>query len=150
MDFMDIRKRVFTFPKMGEKAYFVAIPTSSGTGSEVTPFAIITDAETGVKSPIADYELLPNMAIVDVDNMMTQPKGLTSASGIDVMTHAIEAYVSIMATDYTDGLALKAAKAVFDYLPRAYDNGANDPKARRRWQTHPVWQEWHLQTHFLD
>ena len=132
MDFMDIRKRVFTFPKMGEKAYFVAIPTSSGTGSEVTPFAIITDAETGVKWPIADYELLPNMAIVDVDNMMTQPKGLTSASGIDVMTHAIEAYVSIMATDYTDGLALKAVKAVFDYLPSAYENGANDPIAREK------------------
>ena len=130
MDFMDIRKRVFTFPKMGEKAYFVAIPTSSGTGSEVTPFAIITDAETGVKWPIADYALLPNMAIVDVDNMMTQPKGLTSASGIDVMTHAIEAYVSIMATDYTDGLAMKAVKMVFENLPSAYDNGANDPKAR--------------------
>ena len=132
MDFMDIRKRVYTFPKMGEKAYFVAIPTSSGTGSEVTPFAIITDAETGVKWPIADYELLPNMAIVDVDNMMTQPKGLTSASGIDVMTHAIEAYVSIMATDYTDGLAMKAVKAVFDYLPSAYENGANDPEAREK------------------
>lgn len=130
MDFMDIRKRVFTFPKMGEKAYFVAIPTSSGTGSEVTPFAIITDADTGVKWPIADYELLPNMAIVDVDNMMTQPKGLTSASGIDVMTHAIEAYVSIMATDYTDGLAMKAVKMVFDNLPSAYENGANDPHAR--------------------
>ena len=101
MDFMDIRKRVYTFPEMGKKAYFVAIPTSSGTGSEVTPFAIITDAETGVKWPLADYQLLPNMAIVDVDNMMTQPKGLTSASGIDVMTHAIEAFVSIMATDYT-------------------------------------------------
>ena len=130
MDFMDIRKRVFTFPKMGEKAYFVAIPTSSGTGSEVTPFAIITDAETGVKWPIADYELMPNMAIVDVDNAMTAPKGLTSASGIDVMTHAIEAYVSIMATDYTDGLAMKAVKLVFDNLPSAYENGANDPKAR--------------------
>jgi acetaldehyde dehydrogenase/alcohol dehydrogenase len=130
MDFMDIRKRVYTFPKMGDKAYFVAIPTSSGTGSEVTPFAIITDADTGVKWPIADYEILPNMAIVDVDNMMTQPKGLTSASGIDVMTHAIEAYVSIMASDYTDGLALKAVKTVFDYLPSAYENGANDPKAR--------------------
>lgn len=130
MDFMDIRKRVYTFPKMGEKAYFVAIPTSSGTGSEVTPFAIITDAETGVKWPLADYALLPNMAIVDVDNMMSQPKGLTSASGIDVMTHAIEAYVSIMATDYTDGLAMKAVKMVFDYLPSAYENGANDPKAR--------------------
>lgn len=132
MDFMDIRKRVYTFPKMGEKAYFVAIPTSSGTGSEVTPFAIITDAETGVKWPIADYELLPNMAIVDVDNMMTQPKGLTAASGIDVMTHAIESYVSIMASDYTDGLALKAAKTVFDYLPSAYENGAKDPVAREK------------------
>ena len=130
MDFMDIRKRVFTFPKMGEKAYFVAIPTSSGTGSEVTPFAIITDADTGVKWPIADYALLPNMAIVDVDNMMTQPKGLTSASGIDVMTHAIEAYVSIMATDYTDGLALKAMKLIFKYLPSAYENGGKDMKAR--------------------
>ncbi|MCC2252894.1 bifunctional acetaldehyde-CoA/alcohol dehydrogenase [Ruminococcus sp. CLA-AA-H200] len=130
MDFMDIRKRVYTFPKMGEKAYFVAIPTSSGTGSEVTPFAIITDATTGVKWPIADYELLPNMAIVDVDNAMTAPKGLTSASGIDVMTHAIEAYVSIMATDYTDGLAMKAVKMVFDNLPSAYENGANDPHAR--------------------
>ena len=130
MDFMDIRKRVYTFPEMGKKAYFVAIPTSSGTGSEVTPFAIITDAETGVKWPLADYQLLPNMAIVDVDNMMTQPKGLTSASGIDVMTHAIEAFVSIMATDYTDGLAMKAVKMVFENLPSAYENGANDPKAR--------------------
>ncbi|SHJ46867.1 bifunctional acetaldehyde-CoA/alcohol dehydrogenase [Hespellia stercorisuis] len=130
MDFMDIRKRVFKFPKMGEKAYMIAIPTSSGTGSEVTPFAIITDAETGTKWPLADYELLPNMAIVDVDNMMNQPKGLTSASGIDVMTHAIEAYVSIMASDYTDGLALKAVKMVFDNLPSAYENGANDPHAR--------------------
>ena len=130
MDFMDIRKRVYTFPEMGKKAYFVAIPTSSGTGSEVTPFAIITDAETGVKWPLADYQLLPNMAIVDVDNMMTQPKGLTSASGIDVMTHAIEAFVSIMATDYTDGLAMKAVKMVFENLPSAYVNGANDPKAR--------------------
>ena len=130
MDFMDIRKRVFTFPKMGEKAYFVAIPTSSGTGSEVTPFAIITDATTGVKWPIADYELLPDMAIVDVDNMMTQPKGLTCASGIDVMTHAIESYVSIMATDFTKGLSMKAVKMVFDNLPSAYENGAKDPKAR--------------------
>ena len=125
MDFMDIRKRVFTFPKMGEKAYFVAIPTSSGTGSEVTPFAIITDAETGVKWPIADYELLPNMAIVDVDNMMTQPKGLTSASGLDVLVHALEAYASVMATDYTDGLALKAMKNVFEYLPTAYNEPGN-------------------------
>lgn len=131
-DFMDIRKRVYTFPKMGEKAYFVAIPTSSGTGSEVTPFAIITDENTGTKWPLADYELMPNMAIVDTDNMMSQPKGLTSASGIDVMTHALEAYVSIMATDYTDGLALKAIKSVFEYLPRAYEYGANDPIAREK------------------
>ena len=129
-DFMDIRKRVYTFPKMGEKAYFVAIPTSSGTGSEVTPFAIITDEATGTKWPLADYELMPNMAIIDTDNMMNQPKGLTSASGIDVMTHALEAYVSIMATDYTDGLALKAIKSVFEYLPRAYEYGAKDPIAR--------------------
>ncbi|MGI5896526.1 MAG: bifunctional acetaldehyde-CoA/alcohol dehydrogenase [Oscillospiraceae bacterium] len=132
MDFMDIRKRVYTFPKMGEKAYFVAIPTSSGTGSEVTPFAIITDENSGVKYPLADYELLPNMAIVDTDNMMNQPKGLTSASGIDVMTHALEAYVSIMASDYTDGFALKAMKNVLTYLPSAYENGAKDPTARQK------------------
>lgn len=125
MRFVDIRKRVYTFPKMGEKAYFVAIPTSSGTGSEVTPFAVITDQETGIKYPLADYELLPNMAIVDTDNMMSQPKGLTSASGIDVLTHALEAYASVMATDYTDGLALKAMKNVFDYLPAAYNDGTN-------------------------
>ena len=130
MDFMDIRKRIYTYPKMGTKAYFVAIPTSSGTGSEVTPFAIITDADTGTKWPLADYELLPNMAVVDADNMMNQPKGLTSASGIDVMTHALESYVSIMASDLTDGLALKATKLVFDYLPSAYINGAKDPEAR--------------------
>ena len=130
MDFMDIRKRVYTFPKMGEKAYFVAIPTSAGTGSEVTPFAVITDETTGVKYPLADYALLPNMAIVDPDNMMTMPKGLTSASGIDVMTHAIEAYVSMMASDYTDSMALKAAKNVFEYLPRAYEKGAADVEAR--------------------
>ncbi len=129
MDFMDIRKRIYTFPKMGKKAYFVAIPTSSGTGSEVTPFAIITDRETGIKWPLADYELLPDMAIVDTDNMMSAPKGLTCASGIDVMTHAIEAYVSIMASDFTDGLALKAIKLVFDYLPRAYKDGS-DVEAR--------------------
>ena len=129
MDFMDIRKRVYTFPKMGEKAYFVAIPTSSGTGSEVTPFAIITDQDTGVKWPLADYQLMPNMAIVDTDNMMSQPKGLTCASGIDVMTHAIESYVSIMASDFTQGLSLKAIKLVFDYLPRAYKDG-NDVEAR--------------------
>ena len=132
MRFMDIRKRVYTFPKMGEKAYFVAIPTSSGTGSEVTPFAVITDEKTGVKYPLADYELLPNMAIIDADNMMTQPKGLTSASGIDALTHALEAYASIMSTDYTDGLALKAMKNIFAYLPSAYENGANDPIAREK------------------
>ena len=130
MDFMDIRKRIYVYPEMGKKAYFVAIPTSSGTGSEVTPFAIITDAETGTKWPLADYELMPDMAIVDVDNMMSQPKGLTSASGIDVMTHALEAYVSVMASDMTDGIALKATKLVFDYLPSAYINGAKDPAAR--------------------
>ncbi len=131
MRFMDIRKRVYTFPKMGEKAYFVAIPTSSGTGSEVTPFAVITDQETGVKYPLADYELLPNMAIVDTDNMMSQPKGLTSASGVDVLTHALEAYASVMATDYTDGLALKAMKNVFDYLPTCYNDGS-DVQARQK------------------
>jgi acetaldehyde dehydrogenase/alcohol dehydrogenase len=132
MRFMDIRKRVYTFPKMGGKAYFVAIPTSSGTGSEVTPFAVITDEKTGVKYPLADYELLPNMAIIDADNMMSQPKGLTSASGIDALTHALEAYASIMATDYTDGLALKSMKNVFTYLPSAYENGAKDPIAREK------------------
>ena len=132
MRFMDIRKRVYTFPKMGEKAYFVAIPTSSGTGSEVTPFAVITDDRTGTKYPLADYELLPNMAVIDTDNMMNQPKGLTSASGIDVLTHALEAYASLMATDYTDGLALKAMKNVFEYLPRAYEKGAEDPIAREK------------------
>ncbi|MDE6210196.1 MAG: bifunctional acetaldehyde-CoA/alcohol dehydrogenase [Lachnospiraceae bacterium] len=125
MRFCDIRKRVYTFPKMGEKAYFIAIPTSSGTGSEVTPFAVITDQETGHKYPLADYELLPNMAIIDTDNMMSQPKGLTSASGIDALTHALEAYASIMATDYTDGLALKAIKNIFEYLPTAYEEGNN-------------------------
>ncbi|MDD3252026.1 MAG: bifunctional acetaldehyde-CoA/alcohol dehydrogenase [Lachnospiraceae bacterium] len=129
MRFIDIRKRVYTFPKMGEKAYFVAIPTSSGTGSEVTSFAVITDQETGVKYPLADYELMPNMSIVDADNMMSQPKGLTSASGVDVLTHALEAYASVMASDYTDGLALKAMKNVFDFLPRAYANG-DDIEAR--------------------
>ncbi len=132
MDFMDIRKRIYTFPKMGEKAYFIAIPTSAGTGSEVTPFAIITDADTGVKWPLADYQLLPNMAIVDADMMMSAPKGLTSASGIDAVTHALEAYASIMATDYTDGLAIRALQMIFQYLPRAYDNGQNDPVAREK------------------
>lgn len=131
MRFIDIRKRVYTFPKMGEKAYFIAVPTSSGTGSEVTPFAVITDQETGIKYPLADYQLLPNMAIVDTDNMMSQPKGLTSASGVDVLTHALEAYASVMATDYTDGLALKAMKNVFDYLPTAY-NEPNNVEARQK------------------
>jgi acetaldehyde dehydrogenase/alcohol dehydrogenase len=126
---MDIRKRVYTFPKMGKKAFFVAIPTSSGTGSEVTPFSIITDASTGTKYPITDYELLPNMAIVDTDNMMTQPKGLTSASGVDVLTHCLEAYVSMMASDFTDSFALRGMKLVFEYLPRAYDT-PNDVEAR--------------------
>lgn len=125
MRFIDIRKRVYTFPKMGEKAYFIAIPTSSGTGSEVTPFAVITDEKTGTKYPLADYQLLPNMAIIDTDNMMSAPKGLTSASGIDALTHALEAYASVMATDYTDGLALKAIKNIFTYLPTAYENGAD-------------------------
>ena len=131
MRFMDIRKRVYTFPKMGEKAYFIAVPTSAGTGSEVTPFAVITD-EKGIKYPLADYELMPDMAIVDADMQMTAPKGLTSASGIDALTHAIEAYVSIMATDYTDGLALKAIEIIFKYLPICYDNGNNEPFAREK------------------
>ncbi len=117
MRFMDIRKENIYIPKMGEKAYFIAVPTSSGTGSEVTPFAVITDQDTNIKYPLADYELLANMAIVDADMMMNQPKGLTSASGIDALTHALEAYASIMATDYTDGLALKAMKNIFEYLP---------------------------------
>ena len=132
MRFMDIRKRVYGFPKMGEKAYFIAVPTSAGTGSEVTPFAVITDEQTGTKYPLADYELLPNMAIVDCNMMMNAPKGLTSASGIDAVTHALEAYASMMATDYTDGLAKQSLKMVFDYLPRAYNNGAQDPEAREK------------------
>ena len=132
MRFVDIRKRVYTFPKMGEKAYFVAIPTTAGTGSEVTPFAVITDEESGVKYPLADYELMPNMAIVDADMMMNAPKGLTAASGIDAVTHALEAYASMLATDYTDGLALRSLKMLFEYLPRAYENGPNDPVAREK------------------
>lgn len=132
MRFMDIRKRVYTFPHMGDKAYFIAVPTSAGTGSEVTPFAVITDESTGVKYPLADYELLPKMAIIDADMMMNAPKGLTSASGIDALTHALEAYASMMATGYTDGLALQAMKSIFEYLPRAYDNGPNDPVAREK------------------
>ena len=132
MRFMDIRKRVYTFPKMGEKAYFIAIPTSAGTGSEVTPFAVITDEHTGIKYPLADYELLPNMAIVDTDFHMSAPRGLTAASGIDAVIHALEAYASIMATDYTDGLAIQALKVIFEYLPRAYDNGQTDVEAREK------------------
>ena len=132
MRFIDIRKRVYTFPKMGEKAYFIAVPTSAGTGSEVTPFAVITDGETGVKYPLADYELLPNMAIIDTDFHMSAPKGLTAASGIDAVTHAVEAYAAMLATDYTDGLALQALKNIFAYLPRAYDNGATDVEAREK------------------
>ena len=132
MRFVDIRKRVYTFPKMGEKAYFVAIPTSAGTGSEVTPFAVITDEQSGVKYPLADYELMPNMAIVDADLHMSAPKGLTAASGIDAVTHDLEAYAAMLATDYTDGLALRSLKTIFEYLPRAYDNGQNDPEAREK------------------
>ena len=132
MRFIDIRKRIYTFPKMGEKAYFIAIPTSAGTGSEVTPFAVITDEKTGVKYPLADYELLPNMAIIDTDFHMSAPKGLTAASGIDAVTHAVEAYVAMLATDYTDGLALQALKNIFRYLPRAYDNGQTDVEAREK------------------
>ncbi len=132
MRFMDIRKRVYTFPKMGEKAYFIAVPTSAGTGSEVTPFAVITDETSGVKYPLADYELLPKMAVIDADLMMNMPKGLTSASGIDAMTHALEAYASMMATPYTDGEALVALKLIFEYLPRAYNNGAADAEAREK------------------
>ena len=132
MRFVDIRKRVYTFPKMGEKAYFVAIPTSAGTGSEVTPFAVITDESTGIKYPLADYELLPNMAIIDTDFHMSAPRGLTAASGIDAVTHALEAYASMLATDYTDSLALGALKSVFEYLPRAYENGQTDVIAREK------------------
>ena len=132
MRFIDIRKRVYTFPKMGEKAYFIAVPTSAGTGSEVTPFAVITDEKSGVKYPLADYQLLPNMAIIDPDFHMSAPKGLTAASGIDAVTHALEAYASMMATDYTDGLAIQALKGIFEYLPRAYDNGQTDIEAREK------------------
>ncbi len=132
MRFIDIRKRVYSFPKMGEKAYFIAIPTSAGTGSEVTPFAVITDETTGVKYPLADYELLPNMSIIDTDFHMSAPRGLTAASGIDAVTHALEAYVAMLATDYTDGLALQSLKSVFEYLPRAYENGQTDVLAREK------------------
>ena len=132
MRFSDIRKRIFKFPKMGEKAYFVAIPTSAGTGSEATPFAVITDESSGIKYPLADYELMPNMAIVDTDLHMSAPKGLTASSGIDAVSHALEAYASVMATDYTDALALKALKTLFTYLPRAYENGQTDLEAREK------------------
>ena len=132
MRFIDIRKRVYTFPKMGEKAYFIAVPTSAGTGSEVTPFAVITDEESGIKYPLADYELLPDMAIVDADLMMSMPQSLTAASGIDALTHALEAYASVMATEFTDAMAIKAIQVIFEYLPRAYENGSEDPKAREK------------------
>ncbi|MEG0180842.1 MAG: bifunctional acetaldehyde-CoA/alcohol dehydrogenase [Peptostreptococcaceae bacterium] len=132
MRFMDIRKRVYEFPTLGDKAYFVAIPTSAGTGSEVTPFAVITDQDTGIKYPLADYQLMPNMAIIDADLMINMPKGLTAASGIDALTHALEAYASMLATDYTNGLALQATKSIFEYLPRAYNNGTTDPEAREK------------------
>ncbi len=135
MRFVDIRKRIYEFPKMGEKAYFVAVPTTAGTGSEVTPFAVITDESTGIKYPLADYELLPKMAIVDADMMMNAPKGLPAASGIDAVTHALEAYASMLATGYTDGLALRALKLIFENLPAAYDNGPNDPRARENMGT---------------
>lgn len=132
MRFMDIRKRVYAFPKMGEKAMFVAIPTTAGTGSEVTPFAVITDENTGVKYPLADYELTPDMAIVDAELMMNMPKGLTSAGGIDALTHALEAYVSVLASEYTNGLALEAIRLIFKYLPAAYNEGATNVKAREK------------------
>lgn len=132
MRFSDIRKRIYTFPKIGEKTYFIAVPTSAGTGSEVTPFAVITDSDTGIKYPLADYELMPDMAIVDTDLQMSAPKGLTAASGIDAVSHALEAFASMLATDYTDSLALRSLKIMFEYLPRAYENGANDPEAREK------------------
>lgn len=132
MRFSDIRKRIYTFPKMGEKAYFIAVPTSAGTGSEVTPFAVITDSDTGIKYPLADYELMPDMAIVDADLQMSAPKGLTAASGIDAVSHSMEAFASMLATDYTDSLALRSLKIMFEYLPRAYENGEEDPEAREK------------------
>ena len=132
MTFMDIRKRIYKFPTMGQKAMMVAIATSAGTGSEVTPFAVITDEETGVKYPLADYELTPDMAIVDAELMMTSPKGLTACAGIDVLVHAVEAYVSVMASEYTNGLALEAIRLVFKYLPGAYNEGTTNIKAREK------------------
>ena len=132
MRFSDIRKRIYTFPKIGEKTYFIAVPTSAGTGSEVTPFAVITDSDTGIKYPLADYELMPDMAIVDAGLQMSAPKGLTAASGIDAVSHAFEAFASMLATDYTDSLALRSLKMMFEYLPRAYENGEDDPEAREK------------------
>ena len=132
MTFMDIRKRIYRFPTMGQKAMMVSIATSAGTGSEVTPFAVITDEETGIKYPLADYELTPDMAIVDAELMMTSPKGLTACAGIDVLVHSIEAYVSIMASEYTNGLALEAIRLVFKYLPDAYNEGTTNIKAREK------------------
>ena len=132
MRFSDIRKRIYPFPKMGEKAYFIAIPTSAGTGSEVTPFAVITDEKTGVKYPLADYEIMPDMAIVDADLHMSAPKGLTAASGIDAVSHNLEALVSMLATDYTDSLAIQSLKVVFEYLPACYNDGQNDARAREK------------------
>lgn len=132
MRFMDIRKRVYTFPKMGEKAMLVAVTTTAGTGSEVTPFAVITDERTDVKYPLADYELTPDMAVIDAELMMNMPKGLTASSGIDALTHAIEAYVSVMASEYTNGIALEAIRLIFKYLPQAYNEGAANKKAREK------------------
>ncbi|MFL0267580.1 bifunctional acetaldehyde-CoA/alcohol dehydrogenase [Candidatus Clostridium radicumherbarum] len=132
MRFMDIRKRVYTFPHMGEKALMVSIPTSAGTGSEVTPFAVITDEKTGIKYPLADYELTPDIAIIDAELMMKMPRGLTAASGIDALTHAIEAYVSVLASEYTNGLALEAMRLIFKYLPAAYSEGNTNVKAREK------------------
>lgn len=147
MRFMDIRKRVYTFPKMGEKAYFIAIPTSAGTGSEVTPFAVITDEKTGVKYPLADYELLPNMAIIDADFHMSAPKGLTAASGIDAVTHALEAYAAMLATDYTDSLALRSLKMISSSCPELTTTARTTPSQEKRWQMPQLWQVWRLQTH---
>ncbi|QSX35616.1 bifunctional acetaldehyde-CoA/alcohol dehydrogenase [Shewanella sedimentimangrovi] len=130
--FMDIRKRIYKFPKLGAKAMMVAIPTTSGTGSEVTPFAVVTDEQTGTKYPIADYELTPNMAIVDPNLVMDMPKSLTAFGGIDAVTHALEAYVSVMANEYSDGQALQALALLFQHLPEAYDKGAQAPVAREK------------------
>jgi acetaldehyde dehydrogenase/alcohol dehydrogenase len=132
MRFMDIRKRVYELPTLGQKAIMVAIPTTSGTGSEVTPFAVVTDDRTGIKYPLADYALTPNMAIVDPELVLNMPKKLTAFGGIDALTHALEAYVSVVASEFTNGMALEAIRLLFKYLPSAYKNGANDPKAREK------------------